>query len=488
MTTQLAFRPVAVTPDALLALHAARPERYPAFLESAASAQSMGLPAGVALASGSPCGRFDILFACPGSRLTLDGTGRLRMDSAQADLVGADASVVKENFLHALDRWWLREQAAPAVDQRFPFSGGWLVYLGYELAGQIEPRLRLVNPPVGPIAQAIRIPAAIIHERDSGNAWIIAERAAEFLIETIAADVQQVASLTPDRDLATSALLRADIVEDPPETYLHAVERALEYIAAGDIYQANLSRGWTAQLNDGIKPVHLYQRLRRTNPGPFSGLAVLDDLAVVSSSPERLVSVRDGWVATRPIAGTRPRGIDSATDRSLAAELHAHPKERAEHVMLIDLERNDLGRVCEAGTVQVDEFMTIESYAHVHHIVSNVRGHLRKDVTPGQVLAAVFPGGTITGCPKVRCMQIIAELEGAPRGAYTGSLGYLNRDGSMDLNILIRSLEIHGDQVTLRAGAGVVADSVPERELEESRAKARGVLRALGDARGEGVA
>jgi anthranilate synthase component 1 len=160
--------------------------------------------------------------------------------------------------------------------------------------------------------------------------------------------------------------------------------------------------------------------------------------------------------------------------------LHAHPKERAEHVMLIDLERNDLGRVCEAGSVQVDEFMTIESYSHVHHIVSNVRGRLRADVTPGNVLAAVFPGGTITGCPKVRCMEIIAQLECAPRGAYTGSLGYLNRDGSMDMNILIRSLQLHGRALTLRAGAGIVADSIPERELEETRAKARGVLRALG--------
>src|SRR5690606_3961795 len=159
------------------------------------------------------------------------------------------------------------------------------------------------------------------------------------------------------------------------------------------------------------------QRLRQTNPGPFCALAVLEGLAIVSSSPERLISVKDRWAATRPIAGTRPRGADSISDQDLARELHGHPKERAEHVMLIDLERNDLGRVCEAGTVQVDEFMIIESYAHVHHIVSNVRGRLRADVTPGQALAAVFPGGTITGCPKVRCMEIIAELERTPRGA-----------------------------------------------------------------------
>jgi anthranilate synthase component 1 len=191
------------------------------------------------------------------------------------------------------------------------------------------------------------------------------------------------------------------------------------------------------------------------------------------------VEVRDGSVTTRPIAGTRPRGRNSAADADLARELHAHPKERAEHVMLIDLERNDLGRICEAGTVHVDEFMTIESYAHVHHIVSNVRGKLRAATTPGEVLAAVFPGGTITGCPKVRCMEIIAELEGTARGAYTGSLGYLNLDGSMDTNILIRSLEACGDRLMLRAGAGIVADSVPDKELAETRAKARGVLRAL---------
>jgi len=156
-----------------------------------------------------------------------------------------------------------------------------------------------------------------------------------------------------------------------------------------------------------------------------------------------------------------------------------HPKERAEHIMLIDLERNDLGRVCVPGTVRVDELMTLESYRHVHHIVSNVHGRCRPGVTPGQVMRAVFPGGTITGCPKVRCMEIIAELEQAPRGAYTGALGYVNRDGSMDLNILIRTLTLVDRRVSLRAGAGIVADSVPMRELEETRAKARGLLEAL---------
>src|SRR5690606_30773013 len=160
-------------------------------------------------------------------------------------------------------------------------------------------------------------------------------------------------------------------------------------------------------------------------------------------------------------------------------ELVGHPKERAEHVMLVDLERNDLGRVSRTGTVQVDELMAVESYAHVHHIVSNVRGRLREGATPGEVIAATFPGGTITGCPKVRCMQVIAELERVSRGAYTGAMGWLNRDGDLDLNILNRSAEVEGRQVRFRTGAGIVADSDPGRELEETRAKARGLLQAL---------
>jgi anthranilate synthase component 1 len=192
-----------------------------------------------------------------------------------------------------------------------------------------------------------------------------------------------------------------------------------------------------------------------------------------------LLRLRDGIASTRPIAGTRPRSNDGGADSSLSEELLAHPKEIAEHVMLIDLERNDLGRICEAGSVRVDEMMVLESYAHVHHIVSNVTGRLRHGVTPGQAIAAVFPGGTITGCPKVRCMEIIGELEAAPRGAYTGSIGYLNRDGGMDLNILIRTMVKQGETLVFRAGAGIVADSDARAELDETRAKAKGMLRAL---------
>jgi anthranilate synthase component 1 len=273
------------------------------------------------------------------------------------------------------------------------------------------------------------------------------------------------------------------VTEDEPGAYLEGVTRIKRYIRDGDVFQVNLSRAWTGAHEAGISPGAVYRRLRRHNPGPFCGLASHGDLAVVSSSPERLVRTSsDGLIETRPIAGTRPRGHDPRTDRGLSRVLMAHPKERAEHTMLIDLERNDLGRVCRPGSVQVNELMVLESYRHVHHIVSNVRGRLNDGVTPGQVIAAVFPGGTITGCPKIRCMQIIAELEQTRRGPYTGAMGYLNRDGAMDLNILIRTLWTDRRRFTLRTGAGIVADSQPEQELEETRAKAKGLLMALGGA------
>ena len=229
-----------------------------------------------------------------------------------------------------------------------------------------------------------------------------------------------------------------------------------------------------------VSDAALFAALKNHNPGPFAALSVLPEGTVISSSPERLVCVRNKLIETRPIAGTRPRSIDQQLDQGLSQELIGHPKERAEHVMLIDLERNDLGRVCEPGSVNVDELMTVESYRHVHHIVSNVSGELRSEATPADVIRAVFPGGTITGCPKVRCMEILAELEQTGRGAYTGSVGYLNQNGDMDLNILIRTLVREQDKIKFRAGGGIVVDSQAEKELQETRAKAKGLLNALG--------
>jgi anthranilate synthase component 1 len=317
----------------------------------------------------------------------------------------------------------------------------------------------------------------VIHDHDTGRTLVVVEAVREVLLKQIVQDSAQIPALhgLPPLDVSFST-----IDEEDPQRFLDAVARIHDYIVEGDVFQVNLSRCWNLLLEQAADPALIYASLRVHNPSPFGGLARWRNVAIISSSPERLVSVRNGLVETRPIAGTRPRARTAAADRAFSDALLASPKERAEHIMLIDLERNDLGRICVPGTIEVNELMSLESYAHVHHIVSNVRGRLREKISPGEVLRAVFPGGTITGCPKVRCMEIISELEHLPRGAYTGSMGYLDRNGNMDLNILIRTLVCHGRHLQLRAGAGIVADSDAKAELQETRAKARGLLRALG--------
>lgn len=431
--------PVAID---LLALHAANPERYPFLLESAASAGGQN--------------RFDILFAYP-------------QESVVATEVG-------DRFLPRFDQAWKhahagKEGASPDV----PFAGGWFVYLCYELAGEIEPSLKL--PGYGdafPTAMATRIPAAVIRDRRLDDTILVAEGGYDSLIDILESDVRS-AKFSEETSINPLANL---LQEENAERFLKSVMAAKDYIRAGDIYQANLSRLWRAEIAPTMTHAALYERLRRANPAPFAGLATYGNRAIISSSPERLVEVRDRRIAARPIAGTRPRG-KGQEDAALASELIGHPKERAEHIMLVDLVRNDLSRVAVPGTVRVDEMMTVESYSHVHHIVSNVTAEQASDTTPADVIRAVFPGGTITGCPKVRAMEIIAELEGDARGPYTGALGYIGHDGAMDLNILIRTMVRDGSKLTFRTGAGIVADSEPERELAETRAKALGLARAL---------
>ncbi len=434
----------------LLDLHEHDPSRYPFLLESAAD--------------GTAQGQFDLLFAFPQTHFHLDR--RFVLHDADGEVSGG--------FLDRLDQQWRAEAVAPG-DETLPFTGGWFLMLGYELAAEIEPVLMLDGPPDQPIAFAARIPAMVARNRTSGQVWAIAEPGYEHLLETVREDARHATGAT--RQCTAARVL--GIREEPEEIYLEAVARAKRYIREGDIFQANLSRTWRGEWDGEADTSNVYRRLRHRNPAPFAGLARWRDMAIISSSPERLLRLADGWAETRPIAGTRPRGATATADAALRRELIDHPKERAEHIMLIDLERNDLGRICEAGTVSVDEYMTLESYAHVHHIVSNIRGRARAGITPGDAIRAVFPGGTITGCPKVRCMEIISELEATPRGAYTGAMGYLGRDGRLDLNILIRTLVQHRDYFTLHAGAGIVADSRPVDELNETRAKAKGVLSAL---------
>jgi anthranilate synthase component 1 len=446
------IRELDVPPDVLRRLAALYPKRYPVLFDSAAD---------------GPLSTTSILVAEPRASLWLDASGRVGAEGITPS--GGD-------FLTALENWWLAERL-PATRQRFPFSGGWALFLSYEAAQEIEPQLRLPNSSLPWRAFALRTACALVHERATGKVFAVAEAAAVDSLERLEADARSVAGHAAG---TADSIDVESVAEEDPSAYLGRVIRAKEYVRAGDIYQANLSRPWRVELARDPDIGVLYNRLCKANPAPFAALAQWRGTTILSSSPERLVRIADGHIDTRPIAGTRPRSRRPGDDLAEMTELAAHPKERAEHIMLIDLERNDLGRVSEPGSVRVDELMTIESYAHVHHIVSNVSGRLRADVTPIGALRAVFPGGTITGVPKFRCMQIIAELEGSGRGAYTGSLGFLGRDGTMDMNILIRTLSVLGRRVELRAGGGIVADSDPQRELEETRAKARGMLAAFG--------
>lgn len=443
-------------PD-LLDLHATYPQRYPCLLES--------------VDHGTSQSRYDILFAFPGDVLSLNN--QYILESAR--------SVHNNDFLNNLDSWWQQEKIVePADDMVLPFRGGWFLYLGYELTAQIEPTLELPRSQQKlPVALAMRIPAAVIRDNEARKTYLVAEPGQEALLATMSADMAALISAPIEK---SEIDLVENVTEEPLQTYLDGVARIKKYITEGDVFQVNLSRQWEVTLAEDVLNTDLYNCLRHHNPAPFAGLMTCENATIISSSPERLVQVKGNTVRTRPIAGTRPRNASSDIDNDNSRELLAHPKERAEHIMLIDLERNDLGRVCEPGSINVDELMVLESYTYVHHIVSSVQGQLRDDVSPGQVIRAVFPGGTITGCPKVRCMEIIAELEKTARGPYTGSMGYLNRDGSMDLNILIRSMVRESNKLGFRAGAGIVADSVADKELEETRDKARGLLMALGKA------
>ncbi|OGW40542.1 MAG: hypothetical protein A2Y97_06515 [Nitrospirae bacterium RBG_13_39_12] len=269
------------------------------------------------------------------------------------------------------------------------------------------------------------------------------------------------------------------VYEMKKKDYMDIVKKTKEYIAAGDIFQANLSQRVSAHI-EGKIPWNIYKILSSINPSPFAAFIDFGSYQIISSSPERLLRVRNRMIETRPIAGTRPRGKNVREDEMMRTELLLNEKERAEHIMLIDLERNDLGRVSNYGSVTVDELMITEDYSHVIHIVSNVIGCLAEGKDCFDAIKAAFPGGTITGVPKVRCMEIIDELEPVKRGPYTGSIGYISFSGNMDLNIVIRTFVIKGGMAYVQAGAGIVTDSDPEREYFETLKKAEALIKTLG--------
>jgi para-aminobenzoate synthetase component I len=362
-----------------------------------------------------------------------------------------------------------------------PFTGGWLGWLGYDLAWEIErlPILNQDNLPF-PVAYWYEPDCFAVLDHLQQTLWLAATK-----IEQLDQLENKLASpISSPSITSTFPTSQAISFLTNQEKYQNAVKQAKKYIQAGDIFQTNLSLRF--QTETTVDSWLIYRQLQQINPSPFASYWRSPWGDVISCSPERLVQLQGKQAQTRPIAGTRRRGTNPSSDRALATELLANTKERAEHIMLVDLERNDLGRVCQWGSVEVDELLVIERYSHVMHLVSNVKGTLQGDRDAVDLIASVFPGGTITGCPKVRCMEIIEELEPVRRNLFYGSCGYLDRRGNLDLNILIRTLlyvkpaDTKVAQVYGQVGAGIVADSDPEREWYESLNKAEAQIAALG--------
>jgi para-aminobenzoate synthetase component I len=374
-------------------------------------------------------------------------------------------------------------EAKSDLPDHLPFTGGWLGWLGYELAWEIEDLPERESDPLPfPVAywyaphtfavldhweQVLYLSAPTTAKLDELFGKLDRSNRSDPIESALTSEPSSVLTTSPDINFFTSEA-----------EYKQAITKAQAYIQAGDIFQTNLSLRFSTQTK--LDSWEIYQSLQKINPSPFASYWQTPWGAMISCSPERLVQLQQQQATTRPIAGTRKRGHTPVADERLATELLTNEKEIAEHIMLVDLERNDLGRVCKWGSVQVNELLSIERYSHVMHLVSNVTGELDAKFDSIDLIRAMFPGGTITGCPKVRCMEIIAELEPLPRNLFYGSCGYLDRRGNLDLNILIRTLLYHHGTVWGQVGAGIVADSHPQQEWRESLQKAAAQITALG--------
>lgn len=390
----------------------------------------------------------------------------------------------------------LREQLHQYQPQPVPglprFSGGLVGYLSYDTMRYFEPRVPLSAHEDLPEAIFILADTLAAYDHAFGRLVLMANAYLNGNPETAYADAEArldelenrltkpLPALPQSNGKVTTSELHSNVSR---EQFCQAVLRAKEHIAAGDIFQVVLAQRLSRETS--AHPFNIYRSLRRLNPSPYMFYFDFGDLAgdnrfyLIGASPEMHTRLEGRRAALRPIAGTRPRGKSPQEDETLAADLLADPKERAEHVMLVDLGRNDLGRVCEYGSVEVKEQMVIERYSHVMHIVSHVEGDLRPEYDAFDLLRATFPAGTVSGAPKIRAMQIIQNLEAEPRGPYAGIVGYFSYDGSLDSCIAIRTLVMHGDEISVQAGAGIVADSVPEREYQETLNKARALAVAV---------
>lgn len=434
-------------------------------------------------------GRWSILGSAPRTVFTAHGDRMVIRSGDHSETV-----TIADDVLSELQRRMSRFRPVPHGDPP-PFWGGLVGYLSYDAVRQFEPAVGDLPPDDLGLPDAVFLLADTLlifdhrlrrllvvanaftaDHANPADAYIAARGRIAALIEVL------------DRPLHVPALNGLVPVEVPPAQcnttraeYERMVAAGKDYIAAGDVFQFVPSQRFATPFSGA--PVDLYRALRHVNPSPYMFLLELGGFALVGSSPEVHVRAIDGRIEIRPIAGTRPRGATRQEDEALAAELLADPKERAEHLMLVDLARNDVGRVARHGSVQVDEFMAIERYSHVMHIVSNVSGRLEDGHTAYDVLRATFPAGTVSGAPKIRAMQIINELEKNRRGPYAGAVGYFGWDGAHDSCITLRTCLLKGGSAHVQAGAGVVADSDPAREYEETVNKARGMLRAVALAR-----
>ncbi len=378
------------------------------------------------------------------------------------------------------------------------FTGGLVGYLSYEMMRYFEPGVSLEPHPEIPDAIYLLVDTLVAFDHAFGKMQLIANAFPDDQGVSDLAAAQK--RLDEMEDCLTNPLPPQPSILPPDSTAFHsnvtrkeftqAVQQAKEHITAGDIFQVVLSQRLTRTTT--AHPFSIYRALRRLNPSPYMFFFNFDRLAgdpplhLIGASPEMHVRLEDQVATIRPIAGTRPRGITLAQDTSLESELLADPKERAEHVMLVDLARNDLGRVCDYGSVHVPEQMAVERYSHVMHIVSQAEGRLREGLDAFDLLRASFPAGTVSGAPKIRAMQIIHDLEKSPRGAYAGATGYIAANGAMDTCITLRTLVMRGQEISVQAGAGIVADSDPESEYQETLNKARALAQAVAYAEGLG--
>jgi anthranilate synthase component 1 len=383
-----------------------------------------------------------------------------------------------------------RYRQAP-LDDLPPFSGGAVGFFGYDLVRTVETKLGPPNPDVLGLPDLALMLSDVLVAFDhlKHTITILVNVYAEDPADVDVAYAGAVATIEKARALLAGPVPQAERAPGrrevpafrsnmPREGFEGMVERIVEYVHAGDAFQVVPSQRWSAPL-EGIDPFSVYRGLRVVNPSPYMYFLDFRDFQIAGASPEPLLTVTGRHAATRPIAGTRPRGGDAAQDAEIAEGLLADPKERAEHVMLVDLGRNDLGRVCEYGSVGVDSFMAVETYSTVMHIVSNVSGELRDGVSAMDALRSVLPAGTLSGAPKVRAMEIIDELEPVKRGGYGGAIGYLSYGGDLDTCIHIRTVVIADGHAHIQAGGGTVADARPDYEFEESVNKARGVKQAI---------